>query len=79
MPKYVIPVTYTMYGKYEIEADSIEAALDAVFDDVLPVPENAEYLSDSLVVTTGDVQENNPRLDEEAMEFVDEYLTERYR
>lgn len=30
MPKFIIPVTFTMYGKYEIEADTIEEAIDEI-------------------------------------------------
>jgi hypothetical protein len=58
MPKYVIPVTWMMYGKYEVEAENIVEALDVVFGDT-PLPPDGEYLEDSLYVNEEDVNENN--------------------
>ena len=61
MPKFVIPVTYTMSGSYEIEADTILDALDQVLgpDANLPLPENAEYVSDSFFTDSESVIEAN--------------------
>ena len=61
MPKYIIPVSFVMYGKYEIEADTLLKALDEVFanDDVTPLPAESEYLHGSLNLDEEDVIENN--------------------
>ena len=78
MPKFVIPVTYTMYGKYTIEADTIEEALDKVLDENLPLPNGSGYVEDSIEVNEEDVRENNT-LSEEELFSVSDYLAERYR
>jgi hypothetical protein len=79
MPKYIIPVTYTMYGKYEIEADNISEALDKVFDPLTgDLPEEPVILDDSLNVIEEDVVENNNLTDDDVDEL-STYLEERYR
>ncbi len=80
MPKYVIPVTYMMYGKYEIEADTLVEALDEVFGNeaIKPLPPDADYLIDSMNVTEEDLTENNT-LSEDELSDVSEYLAEMYR
>ena len=62
MPNYIIPVSYMMYGKYEIEADSIKDALNEVHGSTMPLPPDSEYLIDSLQIDAEDVRENNPNL-----------------
>ena len=76
MPKYVIPITYLMYGKYEIEADNIVDALDKVQE--LPLPEGAEFLDDSVNITEEDVVENNHLSSDEGYELSD-WIAEDYR
>ena len=78
MPKYVIPVTFVMYGKYEVEAENMAEALDEVFGSTMPLPPDAVYLEDSLNVNEEDVNENNS-LNEEDQEELSEYLADRWR
>jgi len=78
MPKYVIPVTFTMYGKYEVEAENIEEALDEVFGSTTCLPFDAVYLDESLSVSEEDVNENNT-LNKEDQEELSEYLADRWR
>lgn len=49
MAKFKIPVEWSVYGVVEIEADSIEEAVDK-FDetiDDIPLPDQSEYIDDS--------------------------------
>jgi len=50
MKTFTIPVSYMMYGTYEIEADSFEEAKEKILDSNTPLPDNASYLEDSLEV-----------------------------
>lgn len=84
MPLYKIPVTYVMYGHYEIEAESIEQALDEVLGNeseaCQPLPPDAEYVTDSLNVDSEDVIENNTLTNEEkdvVTEYLDEYIRQK--
>lgn len=78
MPKYIIPVTYTMYGKYEIEADTLIDAIDEVHSTAMPLPPDAEYLTESMTVGEEDVAQNNELSEDELIEL-SEYLAELYR
>jgi len=49
MPKYTIPVIWSMIGKHEIEADSLEEAIELA-EDFLPRPKRGELLEGSLEV-----------------------------
>ncbi len=77
MPKFVIPVTYTMYGQYVIEAPTLLDALDTVDDLPLPVP--SDYVDNSLEVHEEDVRENNAGLTEGDLEDLSEWVGENYR
>lgn len=49
MAKFKIPVEWSVYGVVEIEADSIEEAVDK-FDETIddtPLPDQSEYIDDS--------------------------------
>lgn len=55
MAKFKIPVEWSVYGVVEIEADSIEEAVDK-FDetiDDIPLPDRSEYINDSFKRETG--------------------------
>lgn len=55
MAKFKIPVEWSVYGVVEIEADSIEEAVDK-FDetiDDIPLPDQSEYIDDSFRRETG--------------------------
>jgi hypothetical protein len=78
MPKYVIPVTYTMYGKYEVEANDVVEALEVIQNPALALPPNAVYVEDSLQVSEEDVIENNDLSEDDQWELSDA-LAEMYR
>lgn len=55
MAKFKIPVEWSVYGVVEIEADSMEEAVDK-FDetiDDIPLPDQSEYIDDSFRRETG--------------------------
>lgn len=55
--KFKVPVYWTMYGVYEIEANSFAEAASMSEDMDLPV--HGEYVSDSCTVATEMVDEEN--------------------
>jgi secreted Zn-dependent insulinase-like peptidase len=50
MGKYKVGCVWTMYGSVEVEADTIEEAMEKAHDPYLPLPENGVYLEDSFDV-----------------------------
>jgi len=48
MPKYKIPVVWSMIGQHEIEADSLQEAIELAED--LPLPKDGDYLEGSFEV-----------------------------
>jgi len=61
---FTIPVTWMLYGKYEVMATSLEEAVDIVNIGVEPydlLPEEGEYVDDSLEVYTDTLKEFNPK------------------
>ena len=55
MAKFKIPVEWSVYGVVEIEADSMEEAVnkfDETIDDI-PLPDQSEYIDDSFRRETG--------------------------
>lgn len=61
--KYKIPVSWQVYGVAEIEANSLQEAIELVEDDAFPLPENAEYVDGSFEIDYDIVQfeyENEP-------------------
>ena len=78
MPTFVIPITYMMYGKYSIDADSLLDALEQIQN--LPLPEESTFLDDSVNVIEEDVLENNDCiLTEGDKEDLSEWIAEDYR
>lgn len=53
MPKFKIPVVWQMVGKIEIEADTLEDAVQKVHDSTVPLPDG-DYLEDSFEVAMDD-------------------------
>lgn len=54
-----IPVTWEMYGRVEIEAETKEEAIE-IFKDVmqeLPLPEESYYVDDSFELSTDNIEE----------------------
>jgi hypothetical protein len=50
MSKFTIPVTFTMYGDYEIEAESLDQAIAVVYQGATGLPVEREYVDDSLQI-----------------------------
>lgn len=49
MPKYKIPVTWSVYGVMEVEAPTLEKARLKAIDEC-PLPTDGEYIDDSCKV-----------------------------
>lgn len=50
MKKFLIPVTWQMYGFIETEAESLDDAINKVDDDSTPLPDDASYIEGSFEV-----------------------------
>ena len=52
MKTYKVPVVYTMYGYVEVEAESMDQAVDKVQngDGDMPLPDTADYVEGSFEV-----------------------------
>lgn len=48
MPKYKIPIIWSMIGQHEIEAPSLKEAIKLA--EVLPLPKDGDLIEDSLEV-----------------------------
>ncbi len=44
---YKIPVSWEVCGEVEIEADSLEEAIDKAWDDEIPLPTESHYIDAS--------------------------------
>ena len=77
--KYVIPIEFTMYGYYEIEAESIVDALDQAFAVDMPLPDDSEYLDNSLSTDMENLLELNPKLSEDEKEAAETWIDETTR
>ncbi len=44
---YKVPISYEMYGYVEVEASSIEEAIEKAWDDDYDLPEDSHYVDDS--------------------------------
>lgn len=62
MNKYIIPVTWHMSGQYEIEAESLEGAINKAFD--LELPWDGDYIDDSFEINYDCLKELNNEGDE---------------
>ena len=76
MKTYKIPVIYEMTGEYEIEAESLEEAVRIAIEDK-PVPEDSEYLSDSMFVDKDGINEDD--LDDKDKRFFKNDLLEPFK
>jgi len=83
MPKYTIPVTYTMYGLFEIEAYTLEQALDKVFPPgnptniiSMPMPHTSGPVG-IMDVTVEDILENNTQLTKKDKDYIEDFVSER--
>ena len=49
MKTYTIPVSWTMIGIVEVEAENLNKAIQIAQNDegVIPIPDNGQYLDDS--------------------------------
>lgn len=58
MPKYKIPVTWTVCGLLEVEAEDLDAAIERVRDnpDDFELPGHHDYVDGSFEVTSDDRQ-----------------------
>lgn len=56
MPKYSVPCTWTRYGEYIVEADSLEEAI-AKAKEIPALPTESQYLDDSLQFHEKDASE----------------------
>lgn len=56
MKTYRIPVSWEMYGEVEIEANTLEEAIDKAWSDDIPLPEG-EYVSASWRVEEDYIEE----------------------
>jgi len=55
---YKIPVTWEVYGTVEIEADSLDEAIEiALIDPSIPLPKESDYVDDSWTVGDREVAE----------------------
>lgn len=59
MARFKIPVTYQMWGVYEVEADSLEKAKAKVLNDKTPLPDNSYYIKGSIKISEDEVNEIN--------------------
>lgn len=57
MPTFRIPVTWSVYGHYEIEAQSLQSAIVKAEDLCLP---EGDYLDDSLEIEHECIEKLNP-------------------
>jgi hypothetical protein len=53
--KIILPVTWMMCGEIEVEADSIEDAIENFVPHDHELPENPEYVGDSFELSFDDV------------------------
>lgn len=65
MPKFKIPVSWSVCGTMYIEADTLDDALDIAGYSDTPLPDKFDYLEDSLLVDEDFARDlNEPNLEE---------------
>jgi len=65
MPKFKIPVSWSVCGTMYIEADTLDDALDIAGYSDTPLPDKYDYLEDSLLVDEDFARDlNEPNLEE---------------
>ena len=57
MKKWTIPVSWTMMGTVNVEANTLEEAIEIARDneEIIPIPDDGDYLSGSWEVDCADV------------------------
>ena len=60
MKTYKIPVSWSMYGEIEVQAENIEDAILEAED--APLPDNGEYMSGSFMVDEDMIRFFNPNM-----------------
>lgn len=70
MQTYKIPVTWESWGILNIEADSLQEALEKA--DVVGLPKNGEYIDDTFEVDYAGIPMYNENLSEAEIELVEE-------
>lgn len=55
MKKFKIPVSWEMYGFVEIEAETLDEAVNRAWNDNIPLPYYSEYVDESFRVDEEDV------------------------
>lgn len=61
---YRIPVIWEMFGVYDIEAESLEEAKAKVFEMNTPLPENPQYIDESMFIDEEGLYMYNEGLEE---------------
>lgn len=74
MAKYNIPVTFEVSTYIEIEADSLEQALENFEDDLLPPNDEWEYIDASLEINGSHIEYCNRNLTFSDKRYIDEEL-----
>jgi hypothetical protein len=62
MPIFTVPVNWQMAGEYSVEAETLEEAIEKVFDAEPPyecLPKGGEYVDDSMTVNHDCLKELN--------------------
>ncbi len=59
MPKFKIPVSWSVCGMMHIEADTLEDAIDIARASETPLPDKHDYLEDSILVDEDFARELN--------------------
>ena len=57
MAKFKLPVTWEMYGTVEVEAESLDAAVDYFNEnsDYIPLPEESHYVDASFNISCDEI------------------------
>ena len=76
--KFIVPVTWRVWGTYEVEADSQEEAIDKVHK-ANYLPKDSQYIDDSLIVDYEDVAISDETADETVSNNADTDGLRRYK
>lgn len=58
MKNYTIPVLWQVYSYMEIEASSLDEAIEIASDS--PLPQGSEYIEDSFMIDHDAISQHNP-------------------
>lgn len=70
MPKYKIPIYYTYYGTYEIEAKNLNEAIEKAYDET-DFPTNGDYVDSSQEVAFNQIEFLNSNLSKSDLKMLD--------